>query len=217
MARQPLVISKRLLVRAAFLGLLALALPGCVMTENWVTKKLPTAPEPVISQVILNWGGMGVTQDTVNKGQPLPGLVGRMYLIGPDLVLPTLATGRVIVDMYVPQPDGSWKKAPPWNIDPQTLQRLAKKDIVGEGYTLFLPLTEYDPSIAHVKVQASFIPKSGVPVYSQPNMVHMRPQGFIPIQEEQTIGNSRPAAPVPSGVVASMPVPTRPVEPIRTK
>src|SRR5262245_45519519 len=66
----------------AFAPLLA----GCVTPQTpWVSMREPAAP--ALSRVDAMWQSrIQVTQDTVNQGRPLIGLVGRMYLFGPDMM-----------------------------------------------------------------------------------------------------------------------------------
>lgn len=160
---------------------------GCVNTENWLhsAKRAPVAAGPAISECAMIWAGLNITQDSVNGGQPLPGIAGRMYLIGPDRGTPVIAEGKVVVDMYVPAEGGS-RLIERWEVDAQTLKRLARKDSIGDGYTLFLPWASYNPELTQAQMRLAFHPKSGAnPIYASPAMLNLRPQGPIPIETRQ--------------------------------
>jgi hypothetical protein len=54
-----------------------------------------------------------------------------------------------------------------WTFDPLTLKRLLRKDIIGWGYTLFLPWSTYRPEIAVVRLKLCYQPKNGSPLYAE--------------------------------------------------
>jgi hypothetical protein len=177
---------------------LVACLPGCLNTESWVHSGKPApATMPTVSAVSLVWKGLIVTQDVVNAGQPLPGIAGRMYLLGPDLATPVLCDGKVRVDMYVPE-DGKWKALTFWEYHPTDLQRMVKKDVIGDGYTLFLPW--YDTTIAQAQLRVTFFPAKGNPIYAQPSIVNIRPQAPIPIHHEVRPGTTPVTRPVTTPV-----------------
>lgn len=184
MARPPL--NGLFHLRLILLAVLALVLPGCVTTESWVFSKKQPLSDQAVSEVATQWHGLGVTQDSANKGQPLPGIVGRMYLFPSDRSPPVLAEGKAVVDMTFLNEEGK-PSTGHWEFDSKTLQLLARKDMVGQGYTLFLPWPSYNPSVTQVQMRVSFVTPKGLPVYAQPSMVHIRPAGPIPIEERQWV------------------------------
>lgn len=178
--------------KAAFVwSVLALSLAGCVTTENWISarKASSTAPKgTTVSEVSMIWKGLAVTQDSLNGGRPLPGIAGRMYLIGPDLGTPLLCDGKAIIDMYHPNDKGKLQLLERWEIDSVTLQRLARQDVIGHGYTLFLPWSTYSTSIVQAQMRVTFVPAQAAnPVYGPPTMVNIRPAAPIPIQEQNVV------------------------------
>ena len=73
-----------------------------------------------------------------------------------------------------------------WNIDKDTLRRLARKDIFGWGYTLFLPWQTYRQEISHVYMHVAFIPDSGAsPVYAPMAIVSLGNEGRVPIVQSR--------------------------------
>jgi len=183
--------------KALLMGAFTLSLAGCVTTENWIASRMPTTPHKgtAVSEVSMIWRGLAVTQDSVNGGRPLPGIAGRMYLIGPDLGTPLLCEGKAVIDLYHPNEQGKMQILERWEIDSATLQRLARKDVIGDGYTLFLPWSTYNPSIVQGQMRVTFLPASAAnPVYGPPTMVNIRPAAPIPIQEQRIV---EPKVPTP--------------------
>lgn len=156
---------------------LCLLVPGCVTTGPW----LGSGESAGVSQVATTWEGrIHVTQDTVNGGRPLPGLAGRLYLFGPDLGFTQKGSGTVTVDLY----DTSNPQVPPKHLDrfafdPATLDKLLRKDKIGWGYTLFLPLPMYRPDITHVRLNACYSPPQGSPLYAEPASISLRNQANL--------------------------------------
>ena len=55
-----------------------------------------------------------------------------------------------------------------WRIDKDTLKRLFKKDIVGNGYTLFLPWASCRPEVTKVHLTVRYNPVAGgAPLWAQ--------------------------------------------------
>lgn len=157
--------------RGLFASLLLLCitawLTGCVTTEQFFTGRDPKkGPVPVYlgsrweKEVIF-------TPDPTQGGKPTPGLAGRVYLFDNHISTPLVGEGCLVIDLYndmTPNAD-----APPieeWRLDKDTLQRLVRRDFVGEGYTLFLPWATYRPDITRVHLKICYQPVSGTPLYA---------------------------------------------------
>jgi hypothetical protein len=114
------------------------------------------------------------TLDPVNGGAPLGGLAGRMYLFGPDLPgtkeLPMAGDGKVIVDLYDDRPmaaGGQPVALERWEFPPEVLRLLLRKDVIGWGYTVFLPWVKtYRPDITQVHVRVCYVPHDAAPLYT---------------------------------------------------
>ena len=148
-----------------------------------------------------------VTQDIVNQGAPLKGIAGRLYLFGPD-GFPLVGEGSVTVDLCDMTPEttgGQPKLIERWEIDRETLRKLAKKDMIGWGYTLFLPWSTYRPEINRVQLQVRYAPDKGLPLFSSQSMVTLRTE-MPPV----TI-TTRQGPVVPAGAVPTIPAPPAPV------
>ena len=86
----------------------------------------------------------------------MPVLVGRVFLFGPDMAVPYLGDGSLIVDLYDSSPhhgpDTEPKLIDELRIDPESLKKFAKKDMIGEGYTIIFPWYSYRMDISHVYI-----------------------------------------------------------------
>jgi len=106
--------------------------------------------------------------DPANQGKNSPGLAGRLYLFGKEVGMPMTCEGSLQVDLY---DLGAVSNAPPvhlerWNFDSANLQRLVRKDPIGEGYTLFLPWGTYRPDVQRVQLKMQFDQGKGYPLYA---------------------------------------------------
>src|SRR5579885_875781 len=123
---------------AACCPLLALVLTsGCVGLNPFVAADAP--PQGKVCQVVATWNSKVVTaEDPCHGGAATPGLAGRVYLFGPQIDFPMQGDGGMVVDLY-DQTSGKPAMLEEWRLDPATLQRLLRKDVIGWGYTVFLP------------------------------------------------------------------------------
>jgi hypothetical protein len=165
-------------------------LPGCVSTGG---KQPPPEQPPVaaVHQVQSLWQGRIVTTaDVVHQGAQLPGLAGRVYLLGPDLANGVKGKGKLAVDLYETDrtgPDGQPRLAEHYEFPDDVLNRLLRKDtMIGWGYTVFLPWPEYRAEIKHVRLKISFTPENGSPLFAQPTQLSLR-NDEGPILVERTV------------------------------
>src|SRR5262249_17043389 len=106
------------------------------------------------------------TPDPTKNGAPATGFTGRLYLFGPTIDYPLVGEGSLTVDLI----DETYEPAVTrerWNIDPETLKRLARKDMIGWGYTLFLPSREYNKEMSKVRLRTSFTQGKAAPLYTE--------------------------------------------------
>jgi hypothetical protein len=124
--------------------------------------------------------------DPVHGGAPNPGLAGRLYLFGPENGSPPLAgDGSLVVDLF--DDSGIAAGAPSkrlerWCIDKDTLKRLMRHDIIGDGYTLFLPWGTFKPDIRLVHLLVCYQPQKGTPLYTTSQPIILHPGGGPPVQ-----------------------------------
>lgn len=164
----------------ACVGMLATA--GCVTTGSPApdVKKPPTG---AVCQVVATWNNqVSFTPDPTHGGTPTPGLVGRVYLFGPNIDFPLAGDGSLVVDLYEdetnntapasasPAPAAAGQPTPrlveEWRIDKATMARLLRRDAIGWGYTLFLPWGTYRPDVTHIQLKARYEPTTGTPLYA---------------------------------------------------
>ena len=82
------------------IGLVPLCLAGCVGTEPFVHLGGETL-DSVPCQVVAAWNpGVVFTPDPVHDGAQTAGLVGRIYLFGPEIGCPLTGDGSLMVDLY---------------------------------------------------------------------------------------------------------------------
>lgn len=178
--------------KSLLLGLLLLPLVGCVSTgSSKQPAKAEQAPTAPVHQVHCTWANqIIVTPDVVNGGAALPGLAGRLYLFGPDLGVPVKGNGKVIVDLFDPTqktPEGGTKMLARWEYDNKTLERLLRKDMIGWGYTLFLPWQEYRPDMKRVQLKVCYVTEGGGTMFAPQSVVSIRGMDSGIVTEERTI------------------------------
>jgi hypothetical protein len=163
----------RLTKRVCVLGMPVLAVVlacGCVSMGSFLpgSDGPPTGP---VCQVVATWNNeVAYAPDPTHGGKPTPGLAGRVYLFGSVVDFPQAGEGKLVVDLYdETQAPASGPALPleEWRIDKDTLQRLLRRDVIGWGYTVFLPWGTYKPEIQKVRLKVRFEPVHGTPIYSE--------------------------------------------------
>jgi len=133
--------------------------------------------------VIATWNHeVVVTPDPAHNGAPTPGIAGRIYLFAQEVGIPLIGDGTVTVDLYDDSPKAAGK--PPvlieeWRLDKDTLHRLARKDVVGWGYTVFLPWGTYKPEVSKVRLRLAYCPAQGAPLYSESTVTLAEDNGVV--------------------------------------
>jgi hypothetical protein len=159
---------------------------GCVSTDEFLNSP-PEKPPPVPCRVVATWNPEVVfTPDPVQGGNPTPGLVGRMYLFGEEISSPLVGDGAVVVDLYDLAQTADGKPGvmlEEWQIDPDTLKRLQRKDPVGWGYNLFLPWGTYKPDITHVQLRLRYVPPNGTPLYADSSPLTLNRDQALPLPD----------------------------------
>jgi len=162
---------------------------GC-FTPGVAPGKLGEPELAPVSQVQAAWRNeVVVTADVVHQGAPLPGLAGRVYLFGPDAGRPVKGDGKVIVDLYDLGKfgqKGQPKMVQRFIFDPKTLERLFRRDLIGWGYTLFLPWPDYRPETDRILLKVWYQPVKGTPVFAPDSRVSLRNKESTSIKETVT-------------------------------
>lgn len=193
-------------IQATTCAILLAPLAGCVVTNPFQASK-EEPPTGFAQKIEAAWEGrVMTTQDIVNQGVPLKGIAGRLYLFGAD-GFPLVGEGSVTVDLCDVTPEttgGQPKLLERWEIDRETLRKLAKKDMIGWGYTLFLPWSTYRPEINRVQLQVRYAPDKGLPLFSSQSVVSLH--GQMPV-----VVTSRQVPVAPAAAVPTIPAPPMPV------
>jgi hypothetical protein len=172
------MLSRRLPSRRSFLGALALGLlaaaGGCDTTGAFLADEdTPRYTEPA-ARVVAWWEPtVRYTPDPANNGAPLPGIAGRVYLMraGSEIKDTLVGNGSLTVELYdEAQPPGPQGPAPVyrWTFDAGTLQKLLRRDVVGWGYTLFLPCLPFRPDITHASIKVRYDQDKCLPLFAEP-------------------------------------------------
>ena len=148
-------------------GLLLTALSGC-MAPGWGRCENEPPPPGIPCQVVATWEPkVRFASDPTHGGNLTPGLAGRVYLFGPEIGTPMTGDGSLVVDLFdETDPGHPGVLLEEWRLDPVTFQRLLRADIIGWGYTVFLPWGTYKPEINRVHLKVRYEPAKGTPLYA---------------------------------------------------
>lgn len=195
--------SSSLVIRSCFVLMCAVlvCVAGCVNTAPWIAKREST-PGGAPTQVVVTWEPrVIVTADTVNGGAPLPGLAGRLYLFSLDCGAPVVHDGCLhaeLYDMAAVAKGGQPVMLETWDIDAERMKLLLRKDIIGWGYTVFLPWSTYKPCINNVQLKVCYTTKSGVPLYAPTSPMRLLDSNCPPPRVTESI--ITPGAPAADSV-----------------
>jgi len=129
-------------------------------------------PHGAVCQVTATWNHQVVfAPDPTHGGAPTPGLAGRLYLFGQEISYPLVEEGSLTVDLYDDTKPATNGQQPipleEWRLDAATLKRLVRRDMIGYGYTLFLPWGTYKPEINQIHLKLHFVTSKGAPFYAE--------------------------------------------------
>lgn len=97
--------------------------------------------------------------DTTRGGDPVPGLVARLFVFGPDVKEPLTPDGELIVGVWDQSPKengGSPILLEVWHIDRENAKKYVRPDMFGSGYSLFLPWQKYNVELKQINVQVRY-------------------------------------------------------------
>jgi hypothetical protein len=189
---------------------------GCESTGTFICtgEQPPTGP---VYQVVATWNNQVMTApDPVHGGTATPGLAGRVYLFGPQLDFPMEGDGTMVVDLYDPAsptkaPNGTPAPLEEWRFDKDTLKRLLRKDMIGWGYTVFLPWGTYRDDIKEVRLQIRYEPLKGTPLYAESSPLSLLPgEGGIQVTSKSVPLGTPPAVTTSAAAMPSMETGLRP-------
>jgi hypothetical protein len=172
------ILSRRLPSRRSLLGALALgvvaAVGGCDTTGAFLADEdTPRYTEPACRVAAWWEPTVRYTPDPANNGAPLPGIAGRVYLMraGSEIKDTLVGNGTLTIELFdEAQPPGPQGPAPVyhWSFDAATLQQLLRRDVVGWGYTLFLPCLPLRTDITHATLKVRYDQDKCLPLFAEP-------------------------------------------------
>jgi len=175
---------------------------------------------PPVSKITATWQNQVYhTEDSVNDGQRLVGLVGRLYLFDKNVKEPLIGDGKVKVELFDEQvlgADGKPVKLEEWNIDKVTLRQLVARDPVGQAYTLFLPWSTCRPDRTKLKIKVKYEEEKRSPLYAndsititQDNPTPVRPAAARQMQPWPTQKPATQGTPQAPATQQTIPFPPR--------
>lgn len=167
------------------------AVSGCVLLENSTATHPPEPPPLPVNEVLSIWDkSLRFAQDPTRGGAMLPGLAGRVYLLNDALKCTVDAGGSIHVVIRNVTPGAPANPAyyeVKCEFKEQDLKRLKKKDMIDNGYTLFVPWETYRPDIKQVEVQVCYTPRGGSQHYSAPTPITIQAENRIAIEQSQRV------------------------------
>ncbi len=172
-----------------------------ICSTDWMKSPwgAPESQQPV-SHVLSRWeNNVRTTTNNQAGGAPIVGLAGRIYLMNETMGQNVNAQGEILVqllDMTSPVPGSPPQKILEVRYDPIALKQLKRKDLIGDGYTVFLPWENHNPGVKKVQIQVSYQPLNGAPHYGDPTLVslqsdqplpYLTPQNVVPAAHYQPI------------------------------
>ena len=110
--------------------------------------------------------------DPTKGGEPMPSLVVRLWLFGPDHGVPVVAPdGEILVALWDSSKQAAGEKPilrELWHIDRETAMKFRKPDAIGDGYTLLLPWSNYHVDIKQVNLLVRYNGADGRSLASPP-------------------------------------------------
>jgi hypothetical protein len=189
-------VTNRKLSALSLAGLLfSLTLAGCVSS----TVRPPSLSwfdgpsHGSVNRLVSLWADGVIAQPDRVTGAPTPGFSGRLYLFGADPGSTLAADGAIHICLFN-KADPRGPDAAPcevWDLREKDLKLMLKKDGVGWGYNLWLPWTTCSPDITHVAIRIQYLPKSGMPIWTETNeIVVNQPERGIKV-ESRTVPSAR--------------------------
>jgi hypothetical protein len=146
----------------------ALAPIGCL--KHLVSKE-QAAPAPPQGRVVSTWDKrVAFAPDAHHGGAIIPGVVGRVYLFGPDMAYPYVGDGEMRLDLWDSTPRGpnsQPKQMEHYIISPEVLKQFAKKDVIGEGYSVFFPWPTYRQDVKQIYITILYTSAAGEKYFHQ--------------------------------------------------
>lgn len=129
------------------------------------------------AKLVVAWNNKVVyAPNTTSGGEPMPALVARMWLFGPDEKIPIEPDGELFIAAWdcSPRPGGSKPVLiEGWHIDRDNANKYRKPDAWGSGYSLLLPWSSYHVDLKQVVLQARYNGTDGRSLISTPQTINV--------------------------------------------
>lgn len=143
--------------------------------------------------------------DPTHGGNPVPGLMGKMWVFGPDEAVPLGMDGEIFV--------GAWDNSQTvhggepvllevWHLDPAAAKKVRRAGFMGgEEYYLFLPWSQYHVDLKQINVVARFNGADGRSLVSAPEILTLDHSATLQRAAERLAGlpNGAVKAPAAAG------------------
>jgi hypothetical protein len=185
---------------------------GCVSLPYVSNLSGDEPPPPGQAFQVVAWWQPEVryAADPTRNGAAIPGLAGRIYLFGQEPCHPFPGDGGFVMDLF--DASGSQEvQLEEWRFDPDTMKRLLRRDIMGWGYTVFLPWNTYKPEITRVHLKVRYLPLKGSPLFFEGNPMALNGAGATtPLvkHSQATPGYAPPPTTLPPPTPGYVPPPT---------
>jgi hypothetical protein len=176
-------------------GVACAAVSGCVILESGTLSTPPELPPEPVNEVLTIWDpSIRLVANSVNNGEPLPGLAGRIYLMNETVRRMVDARGSIwVVIRDTTNGASNGQYAVKCEFKELDLRRMKRTDKVGDGYTVFVPWETYRPDIKQIEVQVCYAPRGGSHHYGAPEKVTLRADSHVQIdRREQVVGLPAP-------------------------
>jgi hypothetical protein len=197
----------------------ALWLAGLLFANFWeasglgdlsITDQVPPPPAVIqameqmpAARLVACWDSrIRFVKDTANGGVELPGVTGSVYLFGEATGKTIDAAGHIEVRAFDMAPAVRGEKPrllAEWTFGTETLKTRKRKDLIGEGYTLFLPWIS-DDDVKNVKLQMFYVPENGTSCYGEPTYLALR---TADVGVAQALHTEEPPRLVPAQIVSN--------------
>lgn len=134
--------------------------------------------------------------DTTKGGEPMPSLIVRVWLFGPDEGTPISPDGEVLVALWDNSPKmmgGKPHLNELWHIDRETAKKFRKLDAIGDGYTLLLPWSNYNVDIKQVNLVVRYNGADGRALASSPETLSIDHSATLQKAQERLGLSNKPS------------------------
>jgi len=154
----------RRVVGAVCLGLIFGFGSGCaILDKNFFA--LPAEGAQSVNHIEMAFAqDIFPVDDSINPGVTVPCLKGRVYFMGADGGRPIGAHGWLLAELFdttTQTPNVAPRRLAQWDFKPEVLKQIESPDKIGIGYTMFLPFSEYNPSIKKVLLRVVYVNEKG--------------------------------------------------------